>query len=63
MGVQNLTSEKKQLLEHADELMARKAALEVAVGDLEARVEEEGTTKVCAECVFVCVCFWVLREK
>lgn len=47
MAVQNLNSEKKQLLEHADELMARKAALEVAVGDLEVRVAEEKSTKVC----------------
>ena len=45
-SVQALTSEKKQLLEDADELMARKAALEVTVGDLEARVEEESNTKV-----------------
>jgi uncharacterized protein (DUF3084 family) len=41
-----LSSEKKQLLEDADELMARKAALEVSVSDLDARVDEEKTTKV-----------------
>lgn len=46
-SLQALSSEKKQLLEDADELMARKAALEVAMSDLDARVEEEKTTKVC----------------
>lgn len=45
-SLQALSSEKKQLLEDADELMARKAALEVAVSDLDARVAEEKTTKV-----------------
>ena len=43
---QALSSEKKQLLEDADELMARKAALEVTISDLDARVAEEKTTKV-----------------
>lgn len=46
-SLQALNSEKKQLLEDADELMARKAALEVAVSDFDARVEDEATTKVC----------------
>ena len=41
-----LNSEKKQLLEDADELMARKASLEIAVGELETKVEEEKVTKV-----------------
>lgn len=41
-----LNSEKKQLLEDADELMARKASLEIAVAELEAKVEEEKMTKV-----------------
>lgn len=48
---QALNSEKKQLLEDADELMARKAALEIAVGDLDARVVEESATKVCVHVV------------
>ncbi len=46
-SLQALSSEKKQLLEDADELMARKAGLEVSVGDLDARVVEEKVTKVC----------------
>ena len=45
-SLQALSSEKKQLLEDADDLMARKAALEVSVSDLDSRVEEESVTKV-----------------
>lgn len=44
-SLQALNSEKKQLLEDADDLMARKASLEVSLSDLDARVEEEGSTK------------------
>jgi len=45
-SLQALNSEKKQLLEDADELMARKASLEIAVGELDAKVSDEKTTKV-----------------
>lgn len=49
-SLQALSSEKKQLLEDADDLMARKAALEVSVSDLDSRVDEEKVTKVSVEC-------------
>lgn len=45
-SLQALNSEKKQLLDDADDLMARKAALEVSLSDLDTRVQEEASTKV-----------------
>lgn len=58
-SLHSLNSEKKQLLEDADELMARKASLEIAVGELDVKVAEEKTTKVGALSGCICVPVWV----